>query len=163
MDNYEQREAIIKQQLFATVSNSLVIELSSLTLTKASEVWNAILARYQGKSEIFKMNIHQQLTNLKCQGEDNIRAYLAEATHLKETLAGMGHIIVPTEYNAIITTALPESYRPIIAAVSASSVAIGKPLETAQLLALIEEQYNSKPHKSMEDNVALFSKSSGRG
>lgn len=81
VDDYEQREAIIKQQLFATISNSLVIELSSLK--KASEVWNAILARYRGKSEIFKMNVYRQLTNLKCNGEDRVRDYLAKASTLR--------------------------------------------------------------------------------
>lgn len=114
-------------------------------------------------SEIFKMSVHRQLTNLKCQGEDGVRAYLAEATRLKETLAGMGYVILSIEFNAIVTTALPESSRPVIAAVSASSTAVGKPLETSQLLALIKEQYSSKPHKSNEDNVALYSKSSYQG
>lgn len=41
MDKYEQREATIKQQLFATILNSLVIELA--LLTKTSEVWDTIL------------------------------------------------------------------------------------------------------------------------
>ena len=57
---------------------------------------------------------------------------------------------------------LPDSYHPIVAAVTSSAAAVGKPLETSQLIALIEEQYDSKPHKST-DNVALATRGGGRG
>ena len=96
---------------------------------------------------------------MTCDGKDGVREYINEATRLRETLAGMGHLLAQAKFNVIVTTALPASYSTLILSVSIATAAVGRTIGSSELLALIQEQYDSKPHKSAPtNNVALYSK-----
>ena len=54
-DDYNQCEATVKAQIFMMIPNSLLIEIQKLNTAK--EIWEAIVAKYEGKSLTVKVNL----------------------------------------------------------------------------------------------------------
>lgn len=46
----------------------------------------------------------------RCEEGGDIKAHLAELLRLRESLAGMGVVLVDTDFHTIILGSLPESY-----------------------------------------------------
>src|SRR5882672_4089569 len=64
-DEYDQREAIIKVQIFTTIPDLLLIEVQKLQTSK--EVWDALCAKHEKKALTVVVDIHRRMYEMKCE------------------------------------------------------------------------------------------------
>ena len=73
-DNYNQREVTVKAQSFTMIPNLLLIEIQELNTAK--EIWEAIVAMYEGKSLTVKVNLRCCIYGMKCEDEAQVQMTL---------------------------------------------------------------------------------------
>jgi gag-polypeptide of LTR copia-type len=73
-DDYNQREAMIKAQLFTTIPEGLLIKVQKLATAK--QVWNAVCAKHESRAIGVKINIRRHMYEMKCEDDANVRTHL---------------------------------------------------------------------------------------
>ena len=137
-DDYEQREAIIKAQIYGTIPESLQIEVQKLDTAK--EIWDAICAKHEAKALTVKIDMRRRLYEMKCEDESNVRTHLEAIMKTQEQLAGMDAGLEDPELVTFILGSLPSSYRPLINAITMSSKLAGVELAPSTVVeSLIDE------------------------
>ncbi|THH13989.1 hypothetical protein EW146_g6290 [Bondarzewia mesenterica] len=114
---FEQDEASVKQQIFSTITDSLLLRLQSENHTTTKDLWGAISKEYEQKSDIAKS---------------------------KEQLAGMGTKIEDEDFSATIMSSLPLSYRNSLRVITSAAHVTEKPLSPVTLMQFILERGHTK-------------------
>src|SRR3977135_3456361 len=86
-DDYHQREAIVKAQIYSTIPESLQIEVQQLKTAK--EIWAAVCRKHEGKAVMVKVDLRRRIYEMKCEDEANIRTHLEELMRMQEQLSAM--------------------------------------------------------------------------
>ncbi len=108
MDRHTQNEFIVKQQIFATIPNSLLLKVQ--TKNTAAEVWNAVQAEMKNKSDMYRVDMRQRLGDLKCAEGGNVEAHLETLAMMREEYATIGGVLSDAEFKTIILSSTPSSY-----------------------------------------------------
>jgi hypothetical protein len=142
IDEYHQKNSLVKQQIFSTITDRLLLRVQKLG--EASEIWNEICQIHEGKTELVQIDLRRRLQETRCEEGGDIKGHFAELIRLRESLAGMGAAIVDNDFHAIILGSLPESYRPLLSSISAAARITKSPLTSYELISIITEEYEHR-------------------
>jgi hypothetical protein len=165
IDEYYQKNSLVKQQIFSTITDRLLLRVQKLK--DASEIWKEICQIHEGKTELVQIDLRWRLQETRCDEGGDVKAHFAELLRLRESLAGMGVVLVDTDFHAIILGSLPESYRPLLSSISAAAKITKSPLTPNELISIITEEFEhrqlteQRPSKKGKD-VALSAVKSGQ-
>jgi hypothetical protein len=142
LDEYYQRNSLVKQQVFSTITDRLLLRVQKLEA--ASDVWKEVCQIHEGKTELVQIDLRRRLQETRCDENGDVRAHFSEILQLCESLAGMGASINEKDFYAIILGSLPESYRPILSSINAAAKITQRPLSTYELVNVITEEYEHR-------------------
>ncbi|KAG0693619.1 hypothetical protein DFH29DRAFT_816173 [Suillus ampliporus] len=74
LDTHAQKEALAIQQLYATVLNSVMIQVQNKG--SVSAIWKAICLLYKGKSDMVQVDTCACMQNMKCSENGDVKAHL---------------------------------------------------------------------------------------
>ena len=142
IDEYHQKDSLVKQQIFSTISDQLLLRVQNLG--SASKIWDEVCKIHEGKTELVQIDLRRRLQELRCDEGGDIKAHFAEQLRLRESLAGMGASIDDRDFYAIILGSLPESYRPLLSSINAAAKIASKPLSPYELINVVTEEYEHR-------------------
>jgi len=108
IDEWYQKDALVKQHIFSTISDRLLLRVKGLP--DASKIWNEICKVHEGKTELVQVDLRRRLQETRCGEGEDVRDHFSELMHMCEQLAGMGATIEERDFYAIALGSLPESY-----------------------------------------------------
>jgi gag-polypeptide of LTR copia-type/Zinc knuckle len=138
-DDYNQREAIIKAQIFTTIPDSLLIEIRNLKTAK--ETWDVVCAKHETRALTIKVDVRCRMYEMKCEDESNVRTHLESLMSMQEQLAGMNGAFTNDDLVTIILGLLPKSYRPLINAITMSAAHSKATLEPDQIVSTLVDKF----------------------
>ena len=159
---WRQGEAVVKQQIAATIPDSLFMKIRGKG--SAREIWEAIAADFQNKSRLVSVDLRRRLQQLRCPEKGDVRAHFTSLRTMREDLAAMGHAPADDDFYAIIISSLPASYDPYISALNATSSVMGKYMSSDDLLLSVTEEYDRRVlgrGGKKEENAAFTASESG--
>jgi len=139
-DDYNQREATVKVQIFTTIPDSLLIEIQKLNTAK--EIWDTVCAKYENKSLTVKVDLRCRMYEMKCEDETQVRTHLESLSRMQEQLDGMGGRLTDTDLITVILGSLPKSYRPLINAITMSAMHTKVTLEPAKVIESLLDEFD---------------------
>jgi len=159
IDEWYQKDALVKQHIYSTISNRLLWRVKGLP--DASKIWDEIRKVHEGKTELVQVDLRRRLQETRCGEGEDVRDHFSELMHMREQLAGMGATIEERDFYAIALGSLPESYRPLLSAINATARITQKTLSTYELVNVVSEEYEHRQlatrgsSKKNGDNSAL--------
>jgi len=139
-DDYYQREATIKAQVFTTIPDSLLIEVQKLKMAK--EIWDTVCAKYEGKSITVKIDLRHRMYEIKCKDKTQVRTHLESLSRMQEQLTRMGGGLTDTDLITVILSSLPRSYQPLINAITMSAMHAKITLEPNKVIESLLDEFN---------------------
>ena len=88
MLRWQSDEAIIKQAIASTISDSLFLELSEKGT--AFKMWEAVKSQREKKTQMVTVDMRRKLQAKKCPESGDMRAHLHKLQAIRENLAWMG-------------------------------------------------------------------------
>jgi hypothetical protein len=168
IDEYDQKNSLVKQQVFSTITDRLLLRVQKLE--SASEVWAEICQIHEDKTELVQIDLRRRLHETRCDEGGDVKAHFAEMLRLRESLAGMGAGILDPDFHAMILGSLPESYRPLLSSINAAAKITKTPLSPYELINIVTEEYEhrllteKRPGKKGGANSALSAREAkGKG
>jgi hypothetical protein len=122
LDAHAQMEALAIQKLYATVPNTVIIQVQNKGSVAA--IWKAICLIYEGKSDMVQVDTHACLQSMKCSENDDVKAHLTSMMVLCKELADMGAPVDNQDFTVMIINSIPESFRTMTAAIHATSQSV---------------------------------------
>lgn len=159
---WKQGEAIVKQQIAATIPDSLFMKIRGKTT--ALEIWNALSREFQNKSKMVSVDLRRRLQQERCQEKGDVRSHFAKLRTMREDLAAMGSPPGEDEFYAIILSSLPSSYKPYISALNATSSVLGTVLSSDELMQTVTDEYERRSigkGTKRGENVAFYTNEGG--
>ena len=157
LKEWKQGEAIVKQQIAATIPDSLFMKIRGKTT--ALKIWEALQGDFQNKSRMVAIDLRRRLQQEQCTEKGDVRAHFAKLRTMREDLSAMGHPPGDDEFYAIILGSLPSSYEPFISALNATSSVVGNVLSPDKLMQALTDEYDrrnlGKGAGKKEENVAF--------
>jgi hypothetical protein len=98
-------EATMKQAIAASVPDSIFNRIKGST--RAKDVWDALKALFEGRTQMIVVDLRRQIQSLKCGEDDNVRTHFDNIANLCEQLAAMGKTIPDKEYASILLGSIP--------------------------------------------------------
>ena len=164
MKEWKRGEAIVKQQIAATIPDSLFMKIRDKGT--ALEIWEALKGDFQNKSRMVAVDLRRRLQQERCAEKGDVRVHFSKLRTMREDLAAMGHTPGDDEFYAIILGSLPYSFEPFISALNATSSVLGTVLSPDELMNAFTDEYDrrslGKSSKKEEENAA-FSTEEGNG
>src|SRR6202522_114211 len=165
LGEWNQGEAIAKQQITNSIPNSLFMKIHSKPT--AYDIWKDLEGHFQNRSRMVSVDLRRRLQDQRCPEKGDIIAHFAILRTMREDLAAMGQPLSENDFYAIILGSLPGSYDPYISAVNATSGVLGKTISADDLILTITEEYERRNLKSKDgkkdENVALYSNDAEKG
>jgi hypothetical protein len=163
LKDWKQGEAVVKQQIAATIPDSLFMKIRDKGT--ALEIWVALQNDFQNKSRMVAVDLRRRLQQERCPEKGDVRAHFTKLRTMREDLAAMGHPPDDDEFYAIILGSLPSSFEPFISALNATSSVLGTVLSSDELMQAFTDEYD---HRSFgkapkRDENAAFSAAEGSG
>ncbi len=115
---WKQEEAIVKQQLASTISDTLFLKIR--LLPTVNEIWSALEDTYQVKSRMVSIDLRHRLQEERCAERGDVQAHFAKLRLMREELTSMGHPPDDTEFYAIVMGSLPPSYDNFVSVIDAT-------------------------------------------
>lgn len=140
LQEWKQAEAIVKQQVAVTISDSLFMKIRDKKTTH--KIWEALQDDFQNKSKMVAVDLRRHLQQEQCLEREDIQAHFAKLRTMKEDLAAMGHTPSEDEFYAIILGSLPSSYEPFISAMNVTSSILGTFLSSDNLMQALTNEYD---------------------
>jgi hypothetical protein len=156
LKEWRQGEAIVKQQIAATIPDSLFMKIRDKGT--ALEIWQALQSDFQNKSRMVAVDLRRRLQQERCAEKGDVRAHFAKLRTMREDLAAMGHPPGEDEFYAIILGSLPTSFEPFISALNATSSVLGTVLSADELMQAFTDEYDRRnlgKSSKREENVAF--------
>ncbi|PPQ86113.1 hypothetical protein CVT26_000606 [Gymnopilus dilepis] len=129
---WNQGEAIVKQQIAATISDSLFMKIRGKGT--AREIWEALASDFENRSRMVSVDLRRRLQLERCAEKGDVRAHFTKLRTMREDLAAMGQPPTEDDFYAIILGSLPTSYDPFISAVTATLSVVGMNLSPDELM-----------------------------
>src|SRR6266481_8348663 len=76
LDDYYQKDALVKQHIFSTISDRLLLRVQSLL--SASKIWAEISTIHEGKTELVQIDLHRRLQEMRCDEQGDIRTHFSD-------------------------------------------------------------------------------------
>jgi hypothetical protein len=108
IDEYHQKDSLVKQQLFSTITDRILLRVQKSGAS--SVVWTEICKIHEGKSDLVQIDLRRRLSDTHCKESGDIRNHFGELLKLREVLAGMGTLLLDSDFTPIIMGSLPKSY-----------------------------------------------------
>jgi hypothetical protein len=155
---WKQGEAIAKQQIAATIPDSLFMKICDKGT--ALEIWEALQGDFQNKSRMVTVDLRRRLQQERCVEKGDVRAHFDKLRTMREDLAAMGHTPGDDEFYAIILGSLPYSFEPFISALNATSSVMGTILSPDELMQALTDEYDRRnlgrlSNSKKEENAAF--------
>lgn len=160
-------EAIIRQAIASTISDSLFLEVRRNESAKG--MWEAVRDQREKKSRMVTVDLRRKLQAEKCTESGDIRAHLYKLQAMREDLASMGGSITDEDFTSIILGSIPQSYDTYIAAITATSTLLQQTLTPTNLVDAIRDEADRRTIKSPkskgteQDAAYVAGQSSGKG
>jgi hypothetical protein len=142
IDEYQQKDSLVKQQIFSTISDQLLLRIQNLDC--AATIWAKVCKIHEGKMELVQIDLCHRLQELRCEEGGDMKAHFGEQLCLRELLAGMGASIEDCDFYMITLGSLPESYRPLVSSINAAAKIAQKVLTPYELVSVVTEEYEHR-------------------
>jgi hypothetical protein len=139
LDEFYQKDSLVKQQVFSTITDRLLLHVQKLKV--ASQIWNEICDIHKDKTELVQIDLRRRLQETRCEENRDVRTHFSEMLWLHESLAGMGAAIEDRDFYAMILASLPESYHLLLSSINAMAKITATPLSPYELVNIIMEEY----------------------
>lgn len=163
LKEWKQGEAVVKQQIATTISDSLFMKIRGKGT--ALEIWESLKGDFQNKSRMVSMDLRRRIQQERCAEKGDVRTHFSKLRTMSEDLAAMGHPLSDDEYYAIILGSLPPIYEPFISALNATASMMGTILAPDNLMQAFSDEFERRSLGKgikKEENVA-FSAVEGGG
>lgn len=145
LNDYHKAQAQVKQQIFATVNDAVLLKLHNLH--NAHVIWIALQRLYEGRNDIFINAVREKLTSIKCREGADLGEHFTTLDTLVLELAGMGASLSDSELTSIIIRSLPPSYDTVVTSLVTTTNVLGQTLKSIELRKAVEQAYESKKLK----------------
>ncbi|TFY74272.1 hypothetical protein EWM64_g9740, partial [Hericium alpestre] len=150
-DKWLQQEYTVKQQIFSTITESLLLHVQDLD--RAHKVWSTVCNEYEGKTEMVQINLRRRLQETCCQPSGDVCEHFDALLCMKEELAGMGAKLIDTDFAAIILSSLPADYDPVLSAMLSAARITGKTILPMTIISHVNEEFDRRAIKAQLDKV----------
>lgn len=116
---WRKNEAIVKQLIAATISDSLFLKVRSKPT--AHGIWEALANTFEKKSRMVSLDLRRRLQEERCGNKDDVRTHVTKLRTMYENLAAMGHPPSDDDFTAIILGSMPPSFDSYISSLFAAS------------------------------------------
>ncbi|OJA10153.1 hypothetical protein AZE42_12203, partial [Rhizopogon vesiculosus] len=76
IDEYHQKDSLVKQQIFSTISDQLLLRVQSLGST--SKIWDEVCKIHEGKTELVQIDLRRRLQEMRCEEGGDIKVHFSE-------------------------------------------------------------------------------------
>src|ERR1700677_1294431 len=135
-------EATVKQAIAASVPDSIFNRIKGST--RAKDVWDALRALFEGRTQMIVVDLRRQIQSLKCGEDDNVRTHFDNIANLREQLAAMGKTIPDDEYTSIVLGSIPSTFEAVITSMSTTAALTHVPLTSDIATSLIIDEYDRR-------------------
>ena len=139
-------EATVKQAIAASVPDSIFNQIKGST--RAMDVWDALKALFEGRTQMIVVDLRRQIQSMKCGEDDNVRTHFDNIANLREQLAAMGKSIPDDEYASILLGSIPSNYEATISAMSTTAALTNAALTPDTVIRLITDDYDRRVLKA---------------
>ena len=139
---WDNDEATTMHVIAASIPNSIFTNVKSKPNTK--EVWDALKALYEGRTQMVLVKTSQQLQTTHCGEDDSVRDHFDYLANLREQLAAMGKTITDNEYASILLGSLPESYLAMLGSITAAAELSGRAVSSAIVVKIATDEYDCR-------------------
>ncbi|ETW75329.1 hypothetical protein HETIRDRAFT_220959, partial [Heterobasidion irregulare TC 32-1] len=166
VDEYNQREAAIKQQIYSTIPDSILNRIKGETTAK--EVWTALCDLAEKRGKMVEIDIRRRIHDSRCQEGGDVRAHLDTLIALQNELIGMDAALGDDDFVAVILSSLPKSYESVISVMTAASSLSSKPLTPSGIIQHLTQEHDRRSiqgrleKKAPSDETALYSHGGGK-
>jgi hypothetical protein len=133
-------EATVKQAIAASVPDSIFNHIKGSTRTK--DVWDALKALFEGRTQMIVVDLRRQIQSLKCGEDDNVHTHFDNIANLREQLAAMGKTIPDDEYSTILLGSIPSTFEATISAMSTTAALTNTTLTPDMVIRLITDKFD---------------------
>ncbi|KAL1939181.1 hypothetical protein VTO73DRAFT_10222 [Trametes versicolor] len=159
---WETKEAGARALIYETLSDDLFIEVQSRPTAKG--LWEAVVASCENKSLMYANAIRTRIQNTRCPEGGDVRAHLALLQREKQNLAAVGSRLDDSDFAAIITNSLPESYFGRVQTIVDISSISGQTIPIEFLVNKLNEEYDRRAiNKANEIALASVTASPASG
>jgi hypothetical protein len=168
IDEFHQKNSLVKQQVFSTISDQLLLCVQKLE--GANEVWTEICQIHEGKMQLVQIDLQRHMQETRCEEGGDVKVHFAELLRLRESPTSMGVVINDIDFHTIILGSLPELYQPLLSSISAAAKITKMPLTSYELISIITEEYKHhqltkqcRPRKKPANSALAVRESRGKG
>ncbi|KAL1937681.1 hypothetical protein VTO73DRAFT_12956 [Trametes versicolor] len=156
---WETKEAGARALIYETLSDDLFIEVQAQPTAKA--LWEAVVGSCENKSLMYANAIRTRIQNTRCPESGDVRAHLALLLRERQNLAAVGSRLGDSEFAAVITNSLPESYYGRVQTIVDISSISGQTIPIEFLVNKLNEEYDRRAiNKANEAALAGFTAAS---
>ncbi len=171
MDKYKQQECIIKQQIYATIPNTLLLKVQSKVTTV--DVWNTVQNEMKNKSEMYRVDMRQRDGRVEVRRGWKSEKHIEMLVLMNEEYTTIGGVLTDAEFHSIILSSVPPTYKEFLRSVMTSASLSNTDITSKHLCSVILEYYREKSRDTAEattqqtmttsPNVTLAANASGSG
>jgi len=164
---WKQGEAVVKQQIAATIPDSLFMKIRGKS--SALEIWESLADAFQARSRMVSVDLRYRLQQQCCAKKSDVHTHFATLRTMRKDLAAMGHAPSKDDFYAIILGSLPKSFESFISALNATASILGSTITCDNLMKAVTDDYdrqNLGKGAKKEENTAFYSnegRASGSG
>ena len=146
MNRHLQEQAIVFQQIAATIPDSLYLKIKGKPTVK--EAWDALKADFEKRSRMITIELRKRLQDTRCAENGNVRTHFDNIRILREELASLGTSLSEPDFSATILGSLPKSYDQFLSAVTATASVMKKDLNPKDLMQAIIDEFDRRSTRS---------------
>jgi len=105
LKEWKQGEAVVKQQIATTISDSLFMKI--LGKGTVLKIWESLKGDFQNKSQMVSVDLRRRIQQERCAKKGDVRMHFSKLRTMTEDLAAMCHPLSDDEYYAITLGSLP--------------------------------------------------------
>lgn len=138
----------------STVPDQIFLRVKSHTTTM--DMWNAIKAIFETRSEMASIDLRQKLQSIRMSDEGDARAHMTHLIDIREQLAALGATLTDKEFAGILLGSLPPSYRSVMQAITAAADQMGTPITSDRVIRLVNDEYDNRARYKNNSNDEAF-------
>ena len=142
----DQRWSIDEDMAIDLISNTVPDQVFNRVKAKTTvmEMWNAIKAIHQARSQIATIDLGLKMQGTKLADEGDALAHIKCLQDMREQLAALGKTVDDDEFSSILMGSLPRSYRSVVLALSAAADQAGQRVIPDRVIRLVTDEYESR-------------------
>lgn len=160
LDNWTFLNEVARLTIMGSIPEHLQIE--ALSIKSAAKVWTTICGRFDNQSEMVQADILVQMHHTRCPDDGDPRETIKALQRLHAKYASAGGVLDSAQFTAIILTAMPESFWPMLHSLVATNRVMNRKLTPTDIVNHITEaaQHNAIFNERKTGDAALFTKRS---